>query len=634
MSPHLRRRCRFTPLVVVALLGARDSFAQDSAPRQSALTRPAPASTSRSVVAATALSAPSVDGRLDDAAWATAQRASDFVQQGPEPGAAATQRTDARVVVTGDAIYVAMRMHDSAPDSIVGTLARRDYVGFSDWAHVIVDSRRDRRTAFRFAVNPSGVKRDGFIMADSEWSEDYAWDAVWDAAARRDSAGWTAEFRIPLSQLRFAASGEAGADWGIEFQRDLARRAERTHWAPVPASSGQFVSLFGTLSGVRTASVKRRLELTPYAVARARSANTDPGNPLHDVTSQDAMFGADFKIGLTSDLTLTGTVNPDFGQVEADPSQVNLTGGETFFAERRPFFTEGSNLFQFNIGWGDWIFGGEQLFYSRRIGRTPQLDYPDSADFTSAAEPTRLLAAGKLSGRALGWNVGVLSATTARETGRYTHVGGTSRHTIEPLTHYGVYRFGRDFAAGRGSLGVIATSTHRQLDASSVDVAARVGVRGRRRGPSPFQQGSLDFQREPLRKPRCGQRGGAGRDSDQLPPPLSARSGAHASRFIGDVAHGPFVQPAAHEESGHVAVRLRGEGRHARLRRQRSRFHEQLQSRPHRWMGGTRAHDADRAHSALVVVRELVGAARHHRWRRDGRGELVELGCLSRITGK
>jgi uncharacterized protein DUF5916 len=486
MSPDSVCRC-WASFAVIALMGTREASAQDSAPRlaQSALSRPSPA-TARSISVSGAASLPAVDGRLDDVAWTSAPLASDFVQQSPDPGAAATQRTEARVIVGADAIYVAMRMHDNAPDSIVGTLARRDYVGYSDWAHVILDSRRDRRTAFRFAVNPSGVKRDGFIMADSEWSEDYAWDAVWDAAVRRDSTGWTAEFRIPLSQLRFAAAaGDKGSEWGIEFQRDLARRAERTLWAPVPASGSQFVSLFGTLSGVRTSSAKRRLEFTPYAVARARSANTDPGNPLHDVRSQDAVAGADFKIGITSDLTLTGTVNPDFGQVEADPSQVNLTGGETFFAERRPFFTEGSNLFQFSLGWGEWIYGGEQLFYSRRIGRTPQLDYPDSAEFTSAAEPTRLLAAGKLSGRAFGWNVGVLSATTAQETGRYTHNAGTSRHIIEPLTHYGVYRLGRDFSEGRGSVSVIGTSTHRQLDASSVrDLHGSAfvgGVEGRRR---------------------------------------------------------------------------------------------------------------------------------------------------------
>lgn len=427
-----------------------------------------------------------IDGRLDDAAWTGVLPVSGFVQQSPEPGQPATQRTEARVLVDGTAIFVAMRMYDTAPDSIVGTLARRDYMGYSDWAHVILDSFHDRRTAFRFTVNPSGVKRDGFISGDAEWNEDVAWDAVWSVSTRRDSLGWTAEFRIPLSQLRFATSGGAvETAWGIQFVRDVARRGERSMWVPIPPAEGRFVSQFGTLSGVPVREAKRRLELTPYTVASASQSNTDPGNPLRHASEETAALGADFKVGLTSDLTLTGTVNPDFGQVEADPSQVNLTGAETFFAERRPFFTEGSHLFQYNMTWGDWLFASEQLFYSRRIGRTPQLDYPDSANFTSERAPTRLLAAGKLSGQTRGWSIGMLSATTARETGRYTHAGGIGRSVIEPLTHYGMARLGRDFAEGRSAIGLIGTATNRQLDDAAIDVlhasAYAGGIEGRHR---------------------------------------------------------------------------------------------------------------------------------------------------------
>src|SRR5919205_307516 len=189
----------------------------------------------------------SIDGRIDEPAWAMAGVAAEFTQQSPEPGRPASQRTEARVLVDADALYVAMWLYDAAPDSIVATLARRDYAGYSDWAHVIVDSFHDRRTAFHFAVNPAGVKRDGFVSGDVEWSEDYGWDAVWDVATRRDSAGWTAEFRIPLSQLRFATrgtEGEDGATWGIEFGRDVARRGERDYWAPIPPDAASFVSRF------------------------------------------------------------------------------------------------------------------------------------------------------------------------------------------------------------------------------------------------------------------------------------------------------------------------------------------------------------------------------------------------------
>ena len=416
--------------------------------------------------------APSIDGRLDDPAWATASIADAFTQQSPEPGRAASQRTEARVVVDGDAIYVAMRLHDSAPDSIVATLARRDYTGYSDWAHLIIDSFHDRRTAFHFTVNPAGVKRDGFISGDQEWSEDYGWDAVWDVSTRRDSAGWTAEFRIPLSQLRFAGGNGTndGAAWGIQFARDVARRGERSYWAPITPDAGTYVSSFGTLTGVPVREAKRRLEVAPYAVARAQRSNADVGNPLRPASRQTAAIGADFKVGLTSDITVTGTVNPDFGQVEADPSQVNLSGAEILFAERRPFFIEGLDLFQYNLSWGDWQFGNEQLFYTRRIGRTPQLDFPESAQNTSMTDFTRLLAAGKLSGQSGPWRIGVLSAATAEETGRYTHPGGTARQVLEPLTHYGVFRLGRAFGEGHSQVAVVGTTTNRRLEQASVDV--------------------------------------------------------------------------------------------------------------------------------------------------------------------
>ena len=470
---------------IVFALGCA-ALAASAAVAQTSVRAPLRATSDRmTVLAARATRAPVIDGRFDDPAWTGAQIVSGFTQQAPNAGSPATQATDVRIVTDADAIYVAMRMHDSAPDSVVGTLARRDYIGYSDWAQVVIDSYWDRRTAFRFAVNPAGVKRDGFISGDAEWTEDLAWDAVWDAVARRDSAGWTAEIRIPLSQLRFSTrrTGDA-AVWGIQFVREVARRGERTLWVPIEPNAGTFVSLFGTLAGVPVSEARRRLEITPYGVASSRLAGVRT-NPLRPGTSRSTALGADFKIGLTSDLTITGTVNPDFGQVEADPSQVNLTGGETFFAERRPFFTEGSNLFQYGLTNSDWIFGGEEIFYSRRIGRMPQLEFPDSAIETSAAEPTRLLAAAKLSGRTRGWSVGLLSATTNEERGRYTHTGGVSSHIVEPLTHHGVMRLGRDFEDGASAIGVIGTAVNRELDGTAADFlhssAYAGGIEGRRR---------------------------------------------------------------------------------------------------------------------------------------------------------
>ncbi len=460
-----RVTCEISILATIAISSAES---QSSSIMVMAPTRPAQGLTVSAVRTSAALS---VDGRLDDAGWANAPAASGFTQQTPEFGRPATQRTESRVLVDGDAVYVGMRLFDSAPDSIVATLARRDYSGYSDWAHVIIDSFHDRRTAFRFAVNPAGVKRDGFISGDQEWSEDGGWDAVWDVATRRDSTGWTAEFRIPLSQLRFAGrrANDGGAVWGIEFGRDVARRGERSYWAPIPPDAGTYVSNFGTLTGVPVHEAKRRLEIAPYAVARAQRSS-DGGSPLRSADAQSVSAGADFKVGLTSDITVTGTVKPDFGQVEADPSQVNLSGAELLFSERRPFFIEGLDLFQYNLTWGDWIFGGEELFYTRRVGRTPQLDFPDSADHTVAADFTRLLAAGKLSGQSGPWRIGVLSATTAEETGRYTHPAGIARQVVEPLTHYGVLRLGRAFGEGHSQISFIGTATNRRLEDASVDV--------------------------------------------------------------------------------------------------------------------------------------------------------------------
>jgi hypothetical protein len=467
MRISVRRTAGLTSMMALAAIS---SAASQSSPIMTVA--PQAAAQTLTVKAARSSSALAIDGRLDDVAWTSATAVSGFIQQNPEFGQPASQRTESRVLVDGDAIYVGMRLFDSAPDSVVATLARRDYTGYSDWAHVIIDSFHDRRTAFRFAVNPAGVKRDGFISGDQEWSEDAGWDAVWDVATRRDSLGWTAEFRIPLSQLRFAGRRPTDGDavWGIEFGRDVARRGERSYWAPIPPDAGTYVSNFGTLTGVPVHEAKRRLEIAPYAVARTQRSNDGAGSPFRSAAASSATAGADFKVGLTSDITITGTLNPDFGQVEADPSQVNLSGAEILFTERRPFFIEGLDLFQYNLSWGDWLLGSEELFYTRRVGRAPQLDFPDSADHTTTADFTRLLAAGKLSGQSGSWRIGLLSATTAEETGRYTHPGGVARQVVEPLTHYGVMRLGRAFGEGHSQIALIGTTTNRRLEPASVDV--------------------------------------------------------------------------------------------------------------------------------------------------------------------
>jgi hypothetical protein len=422
---------------------------------------------------------PVVDGRLDDAVWADAPAATGFVQQRPRSGEPASQRTEARVLFVGDAVYVAMRMYDTAPDSIATQLARRDATGLhSDWAQVVIDSYHDRRTAFRFGINPSGVKRD--VLHYDDTNEDGGWDAVWDAAVSADSLGWTAEFRIPLSQLRYRVAATEGEEvrWGINFMRDVARTGERSWWAPILPDAGGFVSEFGTLTSIRGLRQVRRLEVLPYSVGRLTRAPEDrPGNPFHRANATWGSVGADVRYGLTSDLTLTATVNPDFGQVEADPAQLNLSAFETFYAERRPFFQEGADIFQFGLGLGDG--NSEQLFYSRRIGRAPQRGVNVAGGFVDTPEAAPILGALKLSGKVPGgWSVGFLNATTGAVSARVDSLGSRWSEPVEPLTNYAVARLTRDFRAGQTTVGGILTTTHRDLDHEGFDFLNRAAYSG------------------------------------------------------------------------------------------------------------------------------------------------------------
>jgi hypothetical protein len=425
---------------------------------------------------------PVIDGRLDDEVWHHARTATDFVQLRPHAGEPSSQRTEARFAYDDAAIYVVVRAYDSAPDSIASQLARRDAPAiFSDWIDVIIDSFHDRRTAYRFSVNPHGVKKDVFHFDDGR--EDVSWDAVWDVATRIDDAGWTAEFRIPLSQIRYAvADGEQ--TWGLQVGRTIARYDEVSFWAPVTPNSPGFVSAAGALTGLAGLASQKRLEVLPYAVARVTRAPAPQSgvpSPFWRATARTAATGADLKYGVTSNLTLTGTINPDFGQVEADPSVVNLSAFETFHPERRPFFLEGASLFTFGVGDDS---SGEGLFYSRRIGRRPQRTFND-ADHVAMPEATRILGAAKLTGRVGAWSVGAFNAVTQAEHASVFRDGATESAPAEPLTSFTVARLNRDFRAGGSTIGVLATSMQRRMDEDAFgfmrSAAYTAGVRGQHR---------------------------------------------------------------------------------------------------------------------------------------------------------
>src|SRR2546423_76657 len=438
----------------------------------------------RSMRASRASGAITIDGKLDESAWAAATPSSDFTQSYPKVGAKSTDPTEVRVLYDDAALYVGVRMFDARPDSIAAQLARRDASGiYSDWLHVMIDSYRDRRTSFRFSVNPRAVQKD-VLEFDDRNGEDLNWDAVWEVATSVDSLGWTAEYRIPFSQLRFGSSPK-GAErvWGFQVMRDIARRVERDTWSPWKQNDPGFVSNEGDLAGIVDIPTPRRLELMPYVSAKLTRAPGDKANPFYRANDTKPSVGADLKYGLPGGLTLTATVNPDFGQVEVDPAVVNLSAYETFFPEKRPFFVEGANIFNIGTINGGPSYGNQQIFYSRRIGRPPQRFV--SGQFVDAPDATTIIGAGKVTGKVGGWTVGLLNALTAEEKARVVDASSVETSTpVEPLTNYFAGRVRRDFRGGNTIVGIGGTAVNRDL---SDDVFKNL-LR------SSADVGSLDFE--------------------------------------------------------------------------------------------------------------------------------------------
>ena len=329
-------------------------------------------------MATRATTPPVLDGKTDDPAWRDAQVIDQFLQYEPKNGIETRFKTEVRVTYDDKYIYVLGRMYDPAPDSIVSLLSRRDVRTASEQLKIMIDSYHDRRTGFEFCVNPAGVKRDYYVYDDN--NEDPTWDGVWDVATRIDSVGWVAEFRIPFSQLRFGKS--ADHTFGFMVVRDVARTGERISWPLYHNDKQGYIAQLGELSGIGDLTSVRRLEVTPYVVTKneTRATASSFNHP------QSASVGADVKYGLSSNLTLDATINPDFGQVEADPAVLNLSAFEQFFEERRPFFLEGAGIFSFRTACGDIDTQCTGLFYSRRIGRSHS---SRGSTVTRPARPTR-----------------------------------------------------------------------------------------------------------------------------------------------------------------------------------------------------------------------------------------------------
>lgn len=413
---------------------------------------------------------PKIDGLTKDPAWEqVVWGGNDFRQQEPDAGATPSAQTIFKILYDAKNMYVLARMFDPDPSKIVKRMSRRD--GFDgDFIEINIDSYYDKRTAFSFTASVSGVKGDEYVSNNGDdWDEN--WDPIWYLETSIDSLGWIAEFRIPLSQLRFADKPEHV--WGMQVKRHFFRNQERSLWQFIPPTANGWVHMFGELHGIHGIKPQRQLEIQPYIVAQTENFQKEKGNPFMTGKSSNVSVGLDAKIGITSDITLDLTVNPDFGQVEADPSQVNLSAFELYFQERRPFFIEGNNTLNFPTSQD----GDNNLFYSRRIGRQPQGE-PDLdptgddgvKEYYRADVRTMILGAAKLTGKNKnGFSWGILESVTGQEKAEVDSLGTRYDVPVEPLTNYFVARAQQDINKGNSLIGGMFTATNRRINSENLE---------------------------------------------------------------------------------------------------------------------------------------------------------------------
>lgn len=419
---------------------------------------------------------PTIDGKPGDVVWKKVPWEGGFIQREPNEGEKPSQDTAFKILFDEKNIYVLIRAFDTEPERIVRRMTRRDNFD-GDWVGIEIDSYHDHRTSFGFAVNAAGVKGDIATTEDGN-NEDSSWDPIWYVKTHKDEKGWFAEMRIPLTQLRYAA-GE-NMTWGLQVVRNLFRKEERSYWQHIPKDASGWVNGFGELRGLTGIKSRRRIEIVPYSVGSAQTFEAEEGNPFSTGKLNKLTGGIDGKIGITSDLTLDFTINPDFGQVEADPSEVNLTAFETFFEEKRPFFIEGRNILNFRIMGGDGTFSRDNLFYSRRIGRRPHRS-PDLEDdeYIDMPENTSILGAVKITGKTRnGWSIGLLDGLTAPESAQVDFLGQRREEAVEPLTNYMVMRVQKDFNKGNTILGSMFTATNRHIKDPDLDFLHRAAYTG------------------------------------------------------------------------------------------------------------------------------------------------------------
>ena len=410
-----------------------------------------------------AKTAPEIDGQMNDPCWEQVEWSGDFIQIQPYENKAPSQQTSFKVLYDDDNLYILVRAFDSEPDKISRRISRRDNFD-GDMVSVAIDSYYDQQTAFSFTAMASGAKGDEAVTQDgNNWDE--SWNPIWFLKTSIDDKGWCAEMKIPFSQLRFGKKTEH--IWGIQVMRHIFRLEERSTWQFIPKGSPGQVHLYGELHGINDIKPKRKVELLPYTVARTERFAKAGDNPFLNGKKSAFSAGLDGKAAITNDLTLDFSINPDFGQVEADPSEVNLSAFESYFSERRPFFVEGKNIYEFEPSSSIVIhnMGADNLFYSRRIGRyphnSPELKENEYADIPEA---TTILGAMKLSGKTKdGLSIGVLESVTANEKATIDNGGVRRKESVEPLTNYFVGRLQKDYNKGETVFGGIVTAVNRDI---------------------------------------------------------------------------------------------------------------------------------------------------------------------------
>lgn len=425
------------------------------------------------VLAAPLTGALRIDGRLDEEAWTLATPHSDFIQRDPKEGEPASERTEVRVLVGADALYVGARLYDREPGKIRARLGRRDEaIEGADLFEVYLDSFHDRLTGYVFRVTAVGAVRDAVVTSGG--AQDNSWDAVWESGVAIDSLGWSAELKIPFSQIRYDA-GLAEQVWGILFGRVIARKAELAFLPFAPKRVAVTPATWADLTGLGRLPRTRHLELLPYVTARAERIAVTPGNPFRDGRETRRKEGLDVRYGLSSSFTLSGAVNPDFGQVEVDPARVNLTANELFFPERRPLFVEGADIFRYAQHRVYNFTTPPLVFHSRRIGRAPQRVLAGQYPYVDAAEEATIVGAAKIAGKtAGGFSLGLLDAVTSRQVARFQNTAlAQGEEPVEPTTNYLVARARRNFRAGNTSFGGIATAVNRDLGDSALAALLR-----------------------------------------------------------------------------------------------------------------------------------------------------------------